>query len=86
MTADPAFAELKEGRRRFLALIEDLRPDLHRYCGRMVGSIADGEDIARFLELPPTPRSCVILKDLLGYPLEELNRYVALFNARDWRA
>ncbi|HEY5948052.1 MAG TPA: sigma factor [Kofleriaceae bacterium] len=28
--------------------------------------------IARFLELPPVPRSCVILKDVLGYSLEDL--------------
>jgi RNA polymerase sigma factor (sigma-70 family) len=150
----PVFADLKEGRRRFLALVEDLRPDLHRYCARMVGSIADGEDIvqdtlarayyelaglnelpalrawlfriahnraldhlrrydrrmgeplgegeaepvdgagdaegaivrdetvraaiARFLELPPAPRSCVILKDVLGCSLDEMTAMLDL--------
>src|SRR5580693_7867507 len=135
---------LREGRERFLAFVATVRPDLHRYCARMTGSVSDGEDIvqetlgrayyaiseveempvlrpwlfkiahrraldhlrrydrrmgqplddeivrtaadsaedaedalareealhsvlARFLELPPTQRSCVILKDVLGH-------------------
>jgi RNA polymerase sigma factor (sigma-70 family) len=151
--ADAPFAELKESRRRFLDLVEELRPDLHRYCARMVGSAADGEDIvqdtlatayfqlatldqlpalrawlfriahnraldhlrrydrrmgeplddsaelpadaaepdaalaqaesvraafSRFLELPSTQRSCVILKDVLGCSLEEMAETLAL--------
>src|ERR1700736_2756706 len=36
-----------EGRRRFLELVADLRPELHRYCARMTGSAADGEDIVQ---------------------------------------
>ena len=197
-------SELKVARERFLELVSEIRPDLHRYCARMVGSVADGEDvvqdtlarayyelsglrelpalrawlfriahnraldhlrrpgregservedlgdtlvdeaanpdaerareeavqtaISRFLELVPLQRSCVILKDVLGYSLEEsaallevsvpaiksglhrgrirlrelgaqrdrpaaplrfspaLERYAALFNARDWDA
>jgi RNA polymerase sigma factor (sigma-70 family) len=154
---DPLFNDLKEGRQRFLALVEDIRPDLHRYCARMVGSVADGEDLvqetlarayyelgelkelpalrawlfriahhraldhlrryerrmgqslealddaaalpadpandaelalasaeavqaalARFLELPPIPRSCVILKDVLGCSLDEMTATLAL--------
>jgi RNA polymerase sigma-70 factor (ECF subfamily) len=48
MTAhDSIFSDLQEGRRRFLALVEDVRPDLHRYCARMVGSVADGEDVVQ---------------------------------------
>jgi RNA polymerase sigma-70 factor (ECF subfamily) len=48
MTAhDSIFSELQEGRRRFLALVDDVRPDLHRYCARMVGSVADGEDVVQ---------------------------------------
>jgi RNA polymerase sigma factor (sigma-70 family) len=153
-SSDPLFADLNEGRRRFLALVDDIRPDLHRYCARMVGSIADGEDIvqdalarayyelsgldqlpalrawlfriahnraldhlrryerrmgepldqaeelpdpggddaegalvreqtvraaiSRFLALPPTPRSCVILKDVLGCSLEEMTTMLDL--------
>jgi RNA polymerase sigma factor (sigma-70 family) len=36
-----------EGRRRFLELVADVRPELHRYCARMTGSVADGEDIVQ---------------------------------------
>jgi RNA polymerase sigma factor (sigma-70 family) len=145
---DPILSRLEESRRQFLALVNDVRPDLHRYCARMTGSIADGEDvvqdtlarayyelyelkelsamrswlfriahnraldylrryerrmgeplevaediaagdavepdialerdeavraaISRFLELAPAQRSCVILKDVLDYSLEEI--------------
>ncbi|VTU36851.1 RNA polymerase sigma factor [Variovorax sp. PBL-E5] len=56
---------LEEGRRQFLALVAHVRPDLHRYCTRMTGSVADGEDVVQdtlarayyelseFKELPP---------------------------------
>jgi RNA polymerase sigma-70 factor, ECF subfamily len=145
---DSILSQLEESRRRFLALVNDVRPDLHRYCARMTGSIADGEDvvqdtlarayyelpelkelpamrswlfriahnraldylrryerrmgeplevaadiaaddvaepdialsrqeavrgaISQFLELVPAQRSCVILKDVLDYSLEEI--------------
>jgi RNA polymerase sigma-70 factor (ECF subfamily) len=44
---DPILSELQEGRQRFLALVEEVRPELHRYCARMTGSIADGEDVVQ---------------------------------------
>jgi RNA polymerase sigma factor (sigma-70 family) len=145
---DSILSQLEESRRQFLALVNDVRPDLHRYCARMTGSIADGEDlvqdtlarayyelselkelpamrswlfriahnraldylrryerrigeplevaadiaadhavepdnalarqeavrgaISQFLELAPAQRSCVILKDVLDYSLEEI--------------
>lgn len=145
---NPILAELQETRRRFLALVDEVRPDLHRYCARMTGSVADGEDVvqdtlarayyelsglkelpalrswlfriahnraldhlrrydrrmgepldtvqdiaagdaadpdqalahneavhaavSRFLELAPAQRSCVILKDVLDYSLNEI--------------
>jgi RNA polymerase sigma-70 factor, ECF subfamily len=31
----------------FLATVADLRPSLHRYCARMTGSVADGEDVVQ---------------------------------------
>ncbi|MBS0417206.1 MAG: sigma-70 family RNA polymerase sigma factor [Proteobacteria bacterium] len=137
--------QLQQARKDFLELVAALRPDLHRYCSRMVGSVIDGEDVvqetlargyyelsalqnppalrswlfriahnraldylrlrrpseplenqeeatdiesdpgnllpreqavtlamARFLELAPSQRSCVILKDVLDYSLEEI--------------
>lgn len=44
---DSIFSKLQEGRRQFLALVEGVRPDLHRYCARMTGSIVDGEDVVQ---------------------------------------
>jgi RNA polymerase sigma-70 factor, ECF subfamily len=134
-------AALAEAREQFLAMVEGVRPELHRYCARLTGSVIEGEDIvqdalarafyalslsaevpplrpwlfriahnaaidflksharkytdvvaemaevagyedrpdpavvraalARFLSLPVTQRSAVILKDVLGHSLEE---------------
>jgi len=47
MSDDPLLAQLNETRRNFLALVADIRPELHRYCARMTGSIADGEDVVQ---------------------------------------
>ena len=44
---EPLIAELGEGHRRFLELVESVRPELHRYCARMTGSITEGEDIVQ---------------------------------------
>jgi RNA polymerase sigma factor (sigma-70 family) len=132
---------LADAREQFLALVEGVRPELHRYCARLTGSVIEGEDIvqdalakafyalslsadvpplrpwlfriahnaaidflkshgtrytdvqadieelagfedrpdpavvraalARFLALPVTQRSAVILKDVLGHSLGE---------------
>ncbi|MAQ13257.1 MAG: RNA polymerase subunit sigma-70 [Sandaracinus sp.] len=137
----------REARAHLQDLVDSIRPDLHRYCARLMGSAVDGEDIVqetlaralyrlpelaaipdlrawlfrvahnraldvlrrherqrveslsprpaepdpeqvptdealarkeamtsaltRFLELPPVPRSCVILKDVLDHSLQE---------------
>jgi RNA polymerase sigma factor (sigma-70 family) len=150
----PLLTQLHDTRRNFLALVEEIRPELHRYCARMTGSIADGEDVvqdtlarayyelsalkevpalrgwlfriahnraldflrrydrrmsepleivaeyaqaqstepdqalirdqtlhtavSRFLELVPTQRSCVILKDVLGHSLEDIAQLLDL--------
>jgi RNA polymerase sigma-70 factor (ECF subfamily) len=47
MTAQDLVAKLHAGRQQFLALVGELRPELHRYCARMTGSIADGEDVVQ---------------------------------------
>jgi len=48
-TADlgPVAAELHAGRERFLELVANIRPDLHRYCARMTGSVSAGEDVVQ---------------------------------------
>jgi RNA polymerase sigma-70 factor (ECF subfamily) len=44
----------------FLALAGELRPDLHRYCARLVGSVIDGEDVVQ----DALVRAFVALQDL----------------------
>lgn len=39
--------ELARARERFLELVAELRPELHRYCARLTGSIIDGEDVVQ---------------------------------------
>ena len=31
----------------FLALVAEMRPELHRYCARLTGSVIDGEDVVQ---------------------------------------
>lgn len=38
---------MTEARDQFLELVDDIRPELHRYCARMTGSVFDGEDIVQ---------------------------------------
>src|SRR4051794_34193783 len=63
-TDDPLIATLEESRRRFLALVADVRPDLHRYCARMTGSIADGEDVVQ----DTLARACYELSQMKTLP------------------
>ncbi len=37
----------QRSREQFLAMVGDLRPQLHRYCARLLGSVLDGEDIVQ---------------------------------------
>jgi len=32
---------------QLLALVDELRPELHRYCARLMGSVIDGEDVVQ---------------------------------------
>jgi RNA polymerase sigma-70 factor (ECF subfamily) len=127
----------------FEALVQEIRPELHRYCARMIGSVVDAEDVVQealakayaalpatsvanmrgwlfriahnkaidylrrasqqhldyldehallaepdpplaepelvavalsvFLKLAPKQRSCVILKDVMGYSLADIS-------------
>jgi RNA polymerase sigma-70 factor (ECF subfamily) len=46
MTA-PVPEALARAREQFTSLVESLRPELHRYCARMVGSAIEGEDVVQ---------------------------------------
>jgi RNA polymerase sigma factor (sigma-70 family) len=47
-------------RSELLALAGELRPDLHRYCARLMGSVIDGEDVVQDTLI----RAFVALEDL----------------------
>jgi RNA polymerase sigma-70 factor (ECF subfamily) len=38
---------LADAREQFLAMVDDVRPELHRYCARLTGSVIEGEDIVQ---------------------------------------
>lgn len=38
---------MMEARDQFMELVDDIRPELHRYCARMTGSVFDGEDVVQ---------------------------------------
>jgi RNA polymerase sigma factor (sigma-70 family) len=44
---DSELSELNAAHARFLVLVKDIRPELHRYCARMTGSAFDGEDVVQ---------------------------------------
>jgi RNA polymerase sigma factor (sigma-70 family) len=46
-TVDPVLLELVSSRERFLDAVAGVRPQLHRFCARMTGSVADGEDVVQ---------------------------------------
>ena len=39
--------DVADVRRRFMELVVEVRPELHRYCTRMTGSVFDGEDVVQ---------------------------------------
>jgi RNA polymerase sigma-70 factor, ECF subfamily len=45
MTAPSPSSALARTRAEFEALVQDIRPELHRYCARMIGSVVDAEDV-----------------------------------------
>ena len=46
MTQD-THAAVARAREEFLAMIGSIRPELHRYCARLTGSVIEGEDIVQ---------------------------------------
>jgi len=38
---------MQEARDQFMELVDEVRPELHRYCARMTGSVFDGEDVVQ---------------------------------------
>jgi len=48
----------------FLALSDGLRPELHRYCARIMGSVVDGEDVVQDTFI----RALAALRDLDRVP------------------
>jgi len=61
---------LASAREQFLALVAEIRPELHRYCARLTGSVIEGEDIVQDTlakafyalslspDVPPLRRGC----------------------------
>ena len=45
LSATPERAPLDPA--EFAALVQELRPELHRYCARMIGSAIDAEDVVQ---------------------------------------
>jgi RNA polymerase sigma-70 factor, ECF subfamily len=58
-------ASPERGRRaEFLAVAGELRPELHRYCARLIGSVIDGEDVVQ----DAFARALVALEDIDEMP------------------
>jgi RNA polymerase sigma-70 factor (ECF subfamily) len=47
MPAADTLPALAKAREEFLALVDAIRPELHRYCARLTGSVIEGEDIVQ---------------------------------------
>jgi RNA polymerase sigma-70 factor (ECF subfamily) len=47
MTESAVSPAIARAREEFLALVASLRPELHRYCARLTGSVIEGEDIVQ---------------------------------------
>jgi RNA polymerase sigma factor (sigma-70 family) len=45
--ATNAAETIGKAREAFLSLVEGVRPELHRYCARLTGSVIEGEDIVQ---------------------------------------
>ena len=63
MSAEPPSSN-HDRQARLLALAAEVRPELHRYCARLMGSVIDGEDVVQDTLL----RALVALQDLEEMP------------------
>ena len=63
MSAEPP-SPSHDRRSQLLALADQVRPELHRYCARLMGSVIDGEDVVQDTLL----RAFVALQDLEEMP------------------
>lgn len=62
--SEPILLANHERQARLIALAADVRPELHRYCARLMGSVIDGEDVVQDTLL----RALVALQDLDDLP------------------
>jgi RNA polymerase sigma-70 factor (ECF subfamily) len=80
---------------QLLALASELRPELHRYCARLMGSVIDAAmlDLTVNAVKAHLARGRARLKAVNAHalaqpaprsPSPDVARYVALFNRRDW--
>ncbi len=44
---NPLQTSIAKAREEFLSVVEGIRPELHRYCARLTGSVIEGEDIVQ---------------------------------------
>jgi RNA polymerase sigma-70 factor (ECF subfamily) len=89
LSAGRPIADSERRQAQFLALAGELRPQLHRYCARLMGSVIDGEDVVQ----DTLVRAFVALDDLdEGPPLRAWlfriahNRALDLLRSRAIRA
>jgi hypothetical protein len=47
MYLSPSEVRVSSATENVIQIIGELRPQLHRYCARLVGSVVDGEDIVQ---------------------------------------
>jgi RNA polymerase sigma factor (sigma-70 family) len=63
LSASPTPSD-QDRRAELLALTADLRPELHRYCARLMGSVIDGEDVVQ----DTLARALVALGEIEDFP------------------
>jgi RNA polymerase sigma factor (sigma-70 family) len=64
LSEEPTPLSKHERQARLIALTAEVRPELHRYCARLMGSVIDGEDVVQDTLL----RALVALQDLEDIP------------------